>query len=70
MTISRNEASESRVGNNEPPTEPQAPANESTTASTEPLYCSIGEPRNKAFMKRVPVGLLDDARRVMMLEQQ
>lgn len=70
MTTSRNEQSEPHIGNNEPPTEPHLPANESTTASVEPLYCSVGEPRNKTFMERVPTGSLDTARRAMMLEQQ
>lgn len=70
MTTPSNEQNEPRVSNNEPPTEPQAPAIESTTASVEPLYCSVGEPRNKMFMKRVPTEPLDTARRDMMLEQQ
>lgn len=63
MTTSSNEQGE-------PPTEPQTPAVESTTASVEPLYCSVGEPLNKTFMKRVPAGSLEDAGRAMMLEQQ
>lgn len=70
MTTSSNEQGEPHVGNNEPPTEPQTPAVESTTASVEPLYCSVGEPLNKTFMKRVPAGSLEDAVRAMMLEQQ
>lgn len=69
MTTSRSEGIEPRVSNKESHTEPCPPPNENTT-SVEPLYCSVGEPRNKAFMKRVPMGFLDDARRAMMLEQQ
>lgn len=34
MTTSSNEQGEPHVGNNEPPTEPQTPAVESTTASS------------------------------------
>lgn len=69
MTTSRSEGSEPRVSNKESHTEPCPPLNENTT-SVEPLYCSVGEPLNKDFMKRVPVGSLEDARRAMMLEQQ
>lgn len=69
MTTSRSEGSEPRVSNKESHTEPCPPPNENTT-SVEPLYCSVGEPRNKEFMKRVPVGSLDAARQAMVLEQQ
>lgn len=69
MTTSRSEGSEPRVSNKEQHTEPCPPPNENTT-SVEPLYCSIGEPRNKEFMKRVPAGYLEVARRDMMREQQ
>lgn len=68
MTTSRSEGSEPRVSNKESHTEPCSAPNENTT-SVEPLYCSVGEPRNKEFMKRVPAGSLDAARRAMMLEK-
>lgn len=68
MTISRSEGSEPHVSNKESHTESCPPPNENTT-SVEPLYCSVGEPCNKDFMKRVPAGSLDDARRAMMLEK-
>lgn len=68
MTTSRSEGSEPRVSNKEPHIEPCPPSNENTT-SIEPLYCSVGQPRNKDFMKRVPAGSLDAARRAMMLEK-
>lgn len=68
MTTSRNEGREPRVSNKESHTEPCPPPNENTT-SVEPLYCSVGEPCNKDFMKRVPAGSLEAARRAMMLEK-
>lgn len=68
MTTSRSEGSEPHVSNKESHTEPCPPPNENTT-SAEPLYCSVGEPLNKEFMKRVPAGSLDAARRAMMLEK-
>lgn len=70
MTTSGNESNEPRVSNNESHTEPRQPTHQGVTTSDEPLYCSVGEPRNKGFMKRVPMGFLDDARRAMTLEQQ
>ena len=70
MTTSRSEGSEPRVSNKESHAKPcLRPPNENT-ASVEPLYCSVGEPLNKTFMKRVPAGSLEDAGRAMMLEQQ
>lgn len=68
MTTSRSEGSEPHVSNKESHTEPCPPPNENTT-SAEPLYYSVGEPLNKEFMKRVPAGSLDAARRAMMLEK-
>lgn len=68
MTTSRSEEANRAVSNKESHTELCPPPNENTT-SVEPLYCSIGEPRNKDFMKRVPAGSLDVARRAMMLEK-
>lgn len=69
MTISRSQGSEPHVSNKESHAESCPPPNENTT-SVEPLYCSVGEPLNKDFMKRVPAGSLEDARRAMMLERQ